>query len=255
MRKVLALTVALMIAAIVIMPAFGYTNQAAGNQSYSAKSGEKTGYSFTTGSAAHNLTAGTLTNAYSLKSAGVVSTRQPYTFKQGGAQAYTFKTLGVDNAVAAGLKVKKDTALLGSMNKKAEPEVVEPPVIDEPKPPVVTKYSIEGMVVDENNTGLENWTVNLEGAATNSMVTGADGKFAFAGLDAGAYEVSEVLMEGWNKISPVEDKIAVAISNANVTDLVFTNQLVPVVITPPAENATGPANETINATNNSSIIV
>ena len=41
MRKVLAITVALMIAAIVLMPALGYTNQAAGNQSYTAKSGDK----------------------------------------------------------------------------------------------------------------------------------------------------------------------------------------------------------------------
>ena len=45
MRKVLAITVALMIAAIVLMPALGYTNQVAGNQSYTAISAGRVNYS------------------------------------------------------------------------------------------------------------------------------------------------------------------------------------------------------------------
>ncbi len=118
MRNVLAITVALMIAAIVLMPALGYTNQAAGNQAYSAKSGDRPAYDLTSGTAAHNLTPDMLENKYSFKSTAVTSTRMPYSFKQSGAVPYSFNLVGVDNAVAEGMKIKKNTALLGSMNKQ-----------------------------------------------------------------------------------------------------------------------------------------
>ena len=256
MRKVLAITVALMVAAIVIMPALGYTNQAAGNQSYSAISGDKPGYSLTTGSPAHNLTADTVTKQYSFKSTAVTSTRMAYSFKQSGRQDYTFKALGVDNAVAEGMKVQKDTALLGSMNKKATAE----PAVDEAEPvaevaaaPVVEpKFTIEGVVVDNNQTGLSGWTLNLskDSAVVNSVASAADGKFAFADLAAGEYTVSEALVDGWSIVSPAEGSAAVTITDANVTDLVFVNQLVPVVVAvPAAENATVSINDTaVNTT-------
>ena len=115
MRKILAITVALMIAAIVLMPALGYTNQAAGNQSYTAKSGDKVGYSFTTNVPAHNLTPDMVANKYSFKSAAVQSTRMPYSFQQGTATPYSVKLVGVENAVAQGMKTKKPVAKLGSM--------------------------------------------------------------------------------------------------------------------------------------------
>ena len=56
MRKVLAITVALMIAVIVSMPALGYTAQIAGNQSYTATSGPRVDYTFSSGVVAHNMT-------------------------------------------------------------------------------------------------------------------------------------------------------------------------------------------------------
>ncbi|MFA6371563.1 MAG: hypothetical protein WCW68_02960, partial [Methanothrix sp.] len=128
MRKILAITVALMIAAIVLMPALGYTNQAAGNQSYTAKSGDLVGYSFKTLNVpAHNLTPDMVVNKYSFKSAGVASTRMAYSFQLGTATPYSLKLIGVDNAVAEGMKTKKPVAKLGSMNKvEEEPSVVEP---------------------------------------------------------------------------------------------------------------------------------
>jgi len=244
MRKILAITVALMIAAIVIMPALGYTNQAAGTQSYTAKSGDKVDYSFKTLDApAHNLTPDMVVNRYSFKSAAVQSTRLPYSFQQGAVAPYSFNLLGVENAVAEGMKTKKPVAKLGSMMEKAEPAaapVVEPaaaPVVEPAAAPVVepvvvpvneTKFTIEGMVVDNNQTGLAGWTISLtmNGAEINSVSTAADGKFAFSDLAAGEYSVSEVLMEGWGIISPVDDKSVVTITNASVTDLVFVNQLV-----------------------------
>jgi hypothetical protein len=241
MRKILAITVALMIAAIVLMPALGYTNQAAGNQSYTAKSGDRVGYSFTTNVPAHNLTPDMMANKYSFKSAAVQSTRMSYSFKQGTATPYSVKLEGVENAAQLGMKTKP-AAKLGSMMDAAEPvatPVVEPvatPVVETVAAPVVetvaapmneTKFTIEGIVTDINQTGLAGWTMNLtmDGAVINSVATAADGKFAFADLDAGEYNVSEVLMEGWSIISPAEGNSVVTITNASVTDLVFVNQL------------------------------
>jgi len=251
MKKVLAITVALMIAAIVIMPALGFTNQASGKLNYTAKSGDKIDYSFQTLKVpAHNLTPDMVVNKYSFKSAAVQSTRMPYSFQQGAVAPYSFKLVGVDNAVAQGMKTKKPVAKLGSMMDKVEPTaapvveptaapvveptaapVVEPtaaPVVEPTAAPVVEpKFTIEGMVVDTNQTGLAGWTINLtlDGAVINSVPTATDGKFAFSDLAAGEYTVSEVLMQGWNITSPAEGKSVVTITNASVTDLVFVNQL------------------------------
>jgi hypothetical protein len=273
MRKVLAITVALMIAAIFIMPALGYTNQATGNPSYSLKSGEKIDYSFTTNVPAHNLTQDMVANKYSLKAPAVQSTRMPYSFQQGTATPYSVKLVGVDNAVAQGIQTQKAPAKLGSINKAAKAEPAAEPVVETVAEPAVEPvaevaaepmvepvaepeaeptFSIEGMVVDDNQTGLADWSMNLtqDGEVIDSVATDADGKFAFADLVAGEYNVSEVLMEGWNIVSPAEGMSMVTITNASVTDLVFINQLVPVVLPPEevmpavAENITAPANDT-----------
>jgi hypothetical protein len=270
MRKVLAITVALMIAAIVLMPALGFTNQAAGNQSYSAKSGEKVGFSFTTGAPAHNLTEETLANKYSFKAAAVQSTRMPYSFQTGTATPYSVKLVGVENAVAEGMKNVKPAAKLGSMNKMEEAEpVAAPTTVEAPVEAAVVepKFVIEGMLFNDTNgngtmdsdeAGLASWTMNLEQAGTviNSTATAADGKFAFTDLAAGEYNVSEVLVEGWNIIAPAEGKSALTIVDASVTNLVFANQFMPTVAVPEvvmpvvAENLTAPVNNTelVNST-------
>jgi hypothetical protein len=262
MRKVLAITVALMIAAIVIMPALGYTNQAAGNQSYTAKSGNPVEYSLKTINVpAHNLTPDMVVNKYSFKSSGVASTRMAYSFQQGAVSPYSIKLIGVENAVAQGMKTVKPTAKLGSMMKEAATDAVTAPETETKQETVAepSTFSIEGIVVDNNQTGLASWTINLtkDGAVINSVPTAADGKFAFPELAAGEYTVSELLMEGWNVVSPAEGKATVNITDASVTDLVFVNQLVPVVAAVPevvvpvvAENVTALTNDTIpsNAT-------
>jgi len=270
MRKVLAITVALMIAAIVLMPALGFTNQAAGNQSYSAKSGEKVGFSFTTGAPAHNLTEETLANKYSFKAAAVQSTRMPYSFQTGTATPYSVKLVGVENAVAEGMKNVKPVAKLGSMNKMEEAEpIAAPTTVEAPVEAAVVepKFVIEGMLfndtdgngtLDSDEAGLAGWTMNLEQAGTviSSTATAADGKFAFTDLAAGEYNVSEVLVEGWNIIAPAEGKYALTIVDASVTNLVFANQFMPTVAVPEvvmpvvAENLTAPVNNTelVNST-------
>jgi protein tyrosine phosphatase (PTP) superfamily phosphohydrolase (DUF442 family) len=134
MRKVLAITAALMMLAVVIMPALGYTNQAAGNQTYSIKAGDKLqNYSLVAMTPAHSLTPDMIVNKFSFKSAGIQSTRMPYSFVAGAVPAYSVKLVGVDGATTLGAAAK-EPALLGSMNKQqaVEPEVaVETPAVPE----------------------------------------------------------------------------------------------------------------------------
>ncbi len=158
MKKVLAITVALMIAAIVIMPALGYTNQAAGNQSYTAKSGDKPDYSFTTKAPAHNLTSAVQVNNYSFKSTAIQSTRV----------AYSFKLLSVENAAAQGMKTKKPVIKLGSISKMEEAAPVAAPVNETAAAPVaapvnetVTAPMNETVTAPANATALGNATETI----------------------------------------------------------------------------------------------
>lgn len=281
MRKILAITVALMIAAIVIMPALGYTNQAAGNQSYSAKSGSPAGYSLKTINVpAHNLTPDMVENKYSFKSSGVSSTRVAYSFQKGANAPYSFKLVGVENAVAEGMETVKPTAKLGNMAgditdavasgpaselksesapaaEAASTPAVEPAAAPAPETAAPATFSIEGTVVDNNQTGLAGWTMNLtkDGAVINSVATAADGKFAFPDLAAGEYAVSELLMNGWNVVSPAEGTAALTLTDANVSDLVFVNQLAPVVAAAPAVSENVTASASTNATLDNSTVV
>ena len=136
MRKVLAITAALMIAVAVIMPALGYTNQAAGNQTYSITAGDKLqNYSLVTMTPAHSLTAQMIVNKFSFQSAGIKSTRMPYSFSAGAAPKYSVKAMSVDSVTALGAAADKQAAMLGSLNKQetAMPEVVEEaPAVVEP---------------------------------------------------------------------------------------------------------------------------
>jgi hypothetical protein len=256
MRKVLAITVALMIAAIVSMPALGFTNQAAGNQSYTAKSGEKVDYSFTTEVPAHNLTPDMLAYKYSFTASAVKSSRMPYSFQQGTATPYSVQLAGVENAAPLGMKTKKEAAKLGSMNKQLEEQPTAPaePVAApvetvapvESVAPAEPKFNIEGMVVDDNQTGLAGWTMNLTqaGAVVNSAITAADGKFAFTDLAAGEYTVTEVLMDGWQFVNPADGMNTLIITNESVTNLVFVNQPMSIDTMPSAENMTAPIDVT-----------
>ncbi|NLH21698.1 MAG: hypothetical protein GX463_05955, partial [Methanothrix sp.] len=137
MRKVLAITAALMIAVAVIMPALGYTNQAAGNQTYSITAGDKLqNYSLVTMTPAHSLTAQMIVNKFSFQSAGIKSTRMPYSFSAGAAPKYSVKAMSVDSVTALGAAADKQAAMLGSLNKQetAMPEVVEEaPAVVEPE--------------------------------------------------------------------------------------------------------------------------
>jgi hypothetical protein len=244
MRKVLAIAAALMMLAVVIMPALGYTNQAAGNQTYSIKAGDKLqNYSLVAMTPAHSLTSDMIVNKFSFESAGIQSTRMPYSFVAGAVPAYSVKLVGVDGATALGAAAK-EPALLGSMNKQqaVEPEVAaEVPAVNEtvaaaevpavietvvPAAPVTGPYVIMGLAQDNNQAPLEGWNFDLskDGAVVDSATSGADGKFNFVGLTSGVYTVTETLEEGWSAVSPENGTVDVTIADASVTDLVFVNQ-------------------------------
>jgi uncharacterized protein (DUF2141 family) len=260
MKKVLAITVALIMAAVVLMPALGYTDQSAGNQSYTATSAGRVNYSFSTGVPAHNLTENMVINKFSVHTPSVQSTRVAYSFKQGTVMPYSFNLVGVNNALKEGYQTQKAPAVLGSLAKTVEttgvpatapavaaaPAVTAAPANVTVAPVVVApKFTIEGMAfndvngngtMDNNETGLADWTVNLEqpaGKIVTSANTTTDGKFVFSDLSAGEYVVSEVLKMGYKLVSPADGKFTENITGKSVTGLVFANQAMPVA----AENA------------------
>lgn len=267
MRKVLAITVALMIAAVVLSPAMGYTIQSAGNQSYSVQS-EKINYTISAGTPGHALTLETIPGK-TTPSAAVQVTRVPYSFKPGGAVPYSVKLeSGVQAAPAGGVTTGVTTP---AVEPVVTPPVVEAPPVNEtpavvevpvnetpvveapvnvtPTAPVEEPaFSIMGKVfddangngaVDENETGLAGWTVSLEqpvGTVIANQTTAEDGSYAFMGLSAGEYAVSEIVQMGWTLVSPADGKYVVTVTNMTIANLDFANQMLPVEAAP--ENAT-----------------
>ncbi len=275
MRKVWAMSVALMIAAIILTPALGYTLQSAGNQSYTASSGARVNYTVGTGTAAHNLTMEMILAKMNIPGPAVTGSRSPYSIRPGPAVPYSMKLPGV-TGVREGYQTKKAPLVVGKtyietvapVETPAIETPVEAPVTETPvevpvnETPVVPaeqpKFTIEGIVYDDaegnglmdnNETGSANWTVNLEqpaGTVINTAITDENGKFAFADLAAGEYIVSEVLQMGWNLIAPADGKIPVVITNESMTNLQFANQMAPPA--PAAEPEVVPMNETANET-------
>ena len=167
MRKVLAIAAALMIAVAVIMPALGYTNQAAGNQTCSISAGDKLqNYSLVAMTPAHSLTPDMIVNKFSFQSAGIKSTRMPYSFKASAAPVYSIKIVGADSATALGAAASKQAALLGSLNKQeqaapvAAAETPEVPEVVAETPAVVEPVVAEAPAVNETEVVAEAPAVN-----------------------------------------------------------------------------------------------
>ncbi len=277
MRKVLAITVALMIAAVVLSPAMGYTVQSAGNQSYSVQS-EKTNYTISAGTPGHALTLETVPGK-TTPSAAVQVTRVPYSFKPGGAVPYSMKLEGVQaGGVTTGITtpavepvvpqpavpevppVNETTVVEVPVNETPvveapvnETPVVEAPVNETPAAPVEEPaFSIMGKVfddvngngaADENETGLAGWIVSLEqpvGTVIANQTTTEDGSYAFMGLSAGDYAVSEIVQMGWALVSPADGRYVVTVTNMTIANLDFANQMLPTPVEVPTENVTTP---------------
>jgi len=211
-----------MIAVAVIMPALGYTNQAAGNQTYSITAGDKLqNYSLVTMTPAHSLTAQMIVNKFSFQSAGIKSTRMPYSFSAGAAPKYSVKAMSVDSVTALGAAADKQAAMLGSLNKQetAMPEVVEEapavvePVVEEAPAvvePVVEEASAVVEPVVEEAPAVVEPEVVAEAPAVNETEAVAEAPAmneteAAAAPVAGPYVImglvqdnSQAPLEGWN---------------------------------------------------------
>jgi hypothetical protein len=266
MRKVLAITVALMIAAVVLSPAMGYTIQSAGNQSYTVQS-EKINYTISAGTPGHELTLENIPGKTTASSA-VQVTRVPYSFKPGGAVPYSMKlegvqaggvTTGITTPAVEPVAAQPAVTEVPPVNETPavveipvnETPVVEAPFTETPAAPVEEPaFSIMGKVfddmngngaADENETGLAGWTVSLEqpvGTVIANQTTTEDGSYAFMGLSVGDYAVSEVVQMGWTLVSPADGRYPVTITNMTIANLDFANQMLPAEV--PPENVTTP---------------
>lgn len=222
MRKILAVTMAFMLAAIVLSPALGYTAQSLDKPPYSAQSGDMVKYSLTAGASAHELSQ---VAEGAVREASVQSTKEPYSIQMGELAPYSIK--------------------MGGTTAAETPEVVETPVVEVNETnetvavpevnitPVEPKFVLSGIVFDDINSngtldememGLADWTVNLENAEGNvtaSATTATDGTYAFTDLSAGDYSVSLVLPIGWERVSPLDGKHLVTLTDADVAGLDF----------------------------------
>lgn len=202
MRKVLAVITALVLAAIVFVPAMGYTISDQGKTNYTINS-ERVNYSIGSGTPAHE----TVYNeemAEHYPTYSISSTPMPYSIKLGAATQYSNKlltsatkmeTLGGYKSTVLGASERIGTGLITPSEQEnateqaiGHPAPAEKPaasnVIDLTKPenaanptnataptnatnvttpaPAVVKFSIMGKVADENMTGLADVKVNLE---------------------------------------------------------------------------------------------
>ncbi len=261
MRKVLAITMALMIAAVVLSPAMGYTIQSAGNQSYTVQS-EKVNYTITAGTPAHALTLDNIPGK-TATGAAVQATRVPYSFKSGGAVPYSMELQSGAAEATPAVTTPAETVVTPPVETVVtppiEPVVNETPAVAAPAnetpvveaPPVEeATFSIMGKVFDDvegngildnNETGLAGWTVNLEqpaGTIIANQTTIEDGSYTFTGLSAGEYVVSEVLQMGWTPVSPADGRYPVTITNMTIANLDFANMMTPASVEAPPVNET-----------------
>ena len=224
MRRVLAITIALTFVVLVLSPTMGYSVQS-GNHSYSIKA-TRVNYSISPQAPSHEP--------------AVVVSSTPYSSVKYGA-LFQGEAKGVGETAKSsvvGLSTPSDKGIQAPTNTSAAAGT-EP------------KFSIQGMVyhdqngngkMDYNETGLANWTINLEQPAGNLIskaVTDITGGYGFFGLAPGEYAVAEDLETGWSLTAPPNGKYAVNLTG-KTTMLNFGNVIMPT----PIENATTPSNVT-----------
>jgi hypothetical protein len=227
MRRVIAITIALIFVAIVLSPTMGYSIQT-GNHSYSFKAA-RINYTISPQSPSHDP--------------AVVVSSTPYSSVKYGA-LFQNKATGVGETAKSsiiGISTPSDKGIQAPTNTSAAPGSE-------------TKFSIKGIVyhdqngnekMDYNETGLANWTINLEQPAGNVIskaVTDNTGGYSFLSLTPGEYAVVENLETRWSLTAPPNGKYAVNLtSNANMLN--FGNKIMPT----PIQNATAPSNVTSSA--------
>jgi hypothetical protein len=127
-------------------------------------------------------------------------------------------------------------------------------------PTVEQTLLIQGIVYDDQNgngkmdgneTGLANWTVNLEqppGSMVSKAITTDDGRYGFYSLVPGEYAVVENLETGWTPTTTSDGKYEVNLTS-NATMLNFGNKmmLTPTQNMAALSNTTFSTNDTMSA--------
>lgn len=207
MRKVLAIIIALMFAALMLSPTMGYSVQI-GNHSYSLKA-TRVGYTMGITAPSHNP--------------AVQVTKMPFSLKYVGAPTEPIGTTTKSN-----ITVPASANVPAPVTQKF---LIQGTVYDDQN---------GNAKMDSNETGLANRTINLEqptGNMISKAATDNDGAYGFYSLVPGEYTIVESLETGWSMTSPSEGKYAVNLAS-NTTMLNFGNKLMPT----PIEMATSPSN-------------
>jgi len=253
MRKVLAVITALMLAAIVFVPAMGYTISPQGKTNYSINS-EKVNYTIGSGTPAHEMVYNEA-QAEHKPTYSITSTAMPYSIKMGTASKYSMKpginatkieVLGGKSSALASEMVGKGLILPTKPENASEQTIghpapaakpVAPNVIDLTKgaenltktnatanvtapAPAALKLSIKGMVKDENQTGLAGWKIELTTSKKEFIAntnTSANGSYSFSNLNPGTYIVAEVLPAGWTVVTAGDDQYGITLKDKNET--------------------------------------
>jgi hypothetical protein len=253
MRKILAVTMAFMLAAIVLSPALGYTAQSVSKPAFTAQSGGLIKYSLISGSSAHEMSQA---ETGPVREASVQSTRLPYSIEMAGLVPYSLQAEGAKAEVEEVTEVV--TPPLVDVNKTAE-NVTAPEVN---ATPVEVKFALSGKVFDDLNgngelegmeMGLAGWAVDLEkpsGEMIISATTDVNGTYAFTNLSAGDYVVALALSEGWDLVAPMDGMHLVTITDADISDLNFAveMQVIPAPEVVPEPVVPANATEELNVT-------
>ena len=233
MRKILGIAIALMLTLILLSPTLGYSVQT-GNHSYTLKS------------ARVNYSIGVETPSHA---PAVLVTRVPYSLKYTNAVTQS-ANLTSEKAATEGIQIPPMSEAIGIAAKgnitvpAASANIATPATVER-------KFFIQGMVfndqngngkMDNNETGLANWTVNLEqpsGNVISKFTTNNSGGYGFYDLIPGEHIVAEVQNIGWSITAPPNSRYAVNLTN-NVTALDFGNEMIP----EQTQNMTVPSNVT-----------
>jgi hypothetical protein len=245
MRKVLAVITAILLAAIVFAPAMGYTIAPGAKPAFSGQS-EKVNYTIGSGTPAHEMVYNEEMAEY-LPIYSIGSTALPYSFKLGTTN--TVVALGKGLVAPAETENATEQATQPALPTTEAVDVTEVANVTNqtaavtPAPVEVVKLAIMGMVKDENETGLAGWIINLEqpaGTIIANTTTSENGSYSFPGLDAGAYDVIEVLPADWTAVTPADGKASVELVDQDVT-VDFANMMIPAPVMPAGNetNTTG----------------
>ncbi len=195
-----------LVAAFAMTSAIGYTiKDDTSPYPFSNKAESRPAFSISTGTPAHNLTNEQVVVEKTARFSFNSQRPKSYSIASGKPYQYTFQ-LGEVPAV-----VKEEAA---PVVPPVEPNATETANVTEGAPvEVPVTYTISGIVYedanenalkDENETGLEGWTVDLSGAAImTTTTTAADGSYTFANLTAGDYVLSLVVPPDYKSVAPV----------------------------------------------------